>query len=489
MPVSTQHPAFAAAAMRWQRNRDCVAGRDAIHAAGARYLKPLWLDGSKESLDRFESYRDFARWYAAPERTKNSLVGAVFRKGPEKQQIPNEIEYLIENADGAGVSLTQLGKKIVGEQLEVGRVGLLVDYPPAEPGASLEDSENRRAFIRIYHAEAIINWRVSQIDGQSVLTLVVLVEAEETDDDEFSHDSEVRYRVLRLTPEGYSQQVYDDAGDEQGPPTFPRQADGAVWRTIPFVIIGSDDNRATVDKAPMSHLCDTALAFWRTSADDAENDHIHGQLTLGITSDMPFEDWKKANPDGVKVGSRQGIYLGENGGFHSVTAPESGKLPKTLESLRLEMAELGAQIIQKGAQNQTAEAARIDAAAESSVLTNVVGNASEGIEACLEWACGFMGGDPDAVEYALNQEFFDQIVGPQEAVALVTLWQEGAIAKADLRTRLRKGGLIEADRTDEEIDGELDTQGPQMTGEGMDLGGDSPYRSDTMTTLGRRVEV
>lgn len=473
MPVSTQHPAYAAAATRWRRNRDCVAGRDAVHAAGARYLKPLWLDGSKESLERFESYRDFARWYAAPERTTNSLVGAVFRKGPEKQELPDQIDYLIENADGAGVSLTQLGKEIVGEQLEVGRVGLLVDYPPAEPGASLEDSANRRAFISIYQAEAIINWRVSQIDGQSVLTLVVLKETEETDEDEFSHESKDRYRVLRLTPEGYSQQVYDDNGDPVGPPIFPRQDDGNVWRSIPFVIIGSDDNRATVDKAPLSHLCDTALAFWRTSADDAENDHIHGQLTLGITCSMSFEDWKAANPDGVKVGSRQGIYLGENGSFQTATAPESGKLPKTLESLRLEMAELGAQIIQKGAQNQTAEAARIDAAAESSVLTNVVGNASEGIEQCLEWACLFMGGDPAAVEYALNQEFFDQTIGPQEAVALVTLWQEGVIAKADARNRLRKGGIIEADRTDEDIDGELATQGPTLTGQGLDLSADA----------------
>jgi len=468
MPVSTQHPAYAAAATRWRRNRDCVSGRDAVHAAGKRYLKPLWLDGSEEARDRFESYLDFARWYAAPERTKNSLVGAVFRKGPEKQELPEQIEYLIENADGAGVSLIQLGKEIIGEQLEVGRVGLLVDYPPAEPGISLEESADQRAFISIYSTEAIVNWRVSKMHGQSVLTMVVLSEEVETDDDEFSHESETRYRVLRLTQEGYSQQVYDERG-QISEPAFPRKADGSVWRSIPFAIVGSEDNRATVDKPPLSHLCDTALAFWRTSADDAENDHIHGQLTLGIASDMSFEDWKAANPDGVKVGSRQGIYLGEKGAFHTATAPESGKLPKTLESLRLEMAELGAQIIQKGAQNQTAEAARIDAAAESSVLTNVVGNASEGVEQCLEWACMFMGGDPDAVEYALNQEFFDQIIGPQEAVALVTLWQEGVIAKADARNRLRKGGMIEADRSDEEIDAELDAQGPRMNGGGLDL--------------------
>lgn len=470
MPVSTQHPAYAAAANIWRRNRDAVAGQDAIKAGATRYLPmPNESDQSDANKARYARYLARALWYAAPERTKNSLVGAVFRKGPEKQELPEQIAYLIENADGAGVSLTQLGKEIVGEQLEVGRVGLLVDYPPAEPGASLEESAGRQAFISIYAAENVINWRVSQIGGKSVLTLVVLKEAEETDDDEFSHESKDRYRVLRLTDEGYSQQVYDDQGEAVGPPTLPRQADGTVWRTIPFVIVGSENNRADVDRAPLTHLCNHAVAYWQTSADHRENLYTHGQLTLGITSDLPADEWTKANPQGVVIGAPHGVFLGAQGGFHTATAPESSSLSRALEDLRAEMAELGAQIIQRGAQNQTAEAARIDAAAESSVLTNVVGNASEGIEQCLEWACLFMGGDPAAVEYELNQEFFDQTIGPQEAVALVTLWQEGVIAKSDARGRLRKGGIIEADRTDEDIDGELSTQGPTLTGQGLDL--------------------
>jgi len=470
MPVSTQHPAYFAAAPIWRRNRDAVAGQDAIKAGAERYLPmPNESDKSDANKARYARYLARALWYAAPERTKNSLVGAVFRKGPEKQELPTQIDYLIENADGAGVSLIQLGKEIIGEQLEVGRVGLLVDYPTAPEGATLEDSADLRAFISIYTAENIVNWRVSKMHGQSVLTMVVLAETVETDDDEFSRDTETRYRVLRLRDGIYSQQVYNSEGISAEPETFPRMADGTNWRQIPFVIIGSDNNRADVDRAPLTHLCNHAVAYWQTSADHRENLYTHGQLTLGITSDMDHKDWTDANPQGLVIGAPHGVFLGASGGFHTATAPESSSLSKALEDLRAEMAELGAQIIQKGAQNQTAEAARIDAAAESSVLTNVVGNASEGVEQCLEWACLFMGGDPAAVEYALNQEFFDQIIDPQEAVALVTLWQEGVIAKTDARNRLRKGGMIEADRADEDIDAELDAQGPRMSGGGLDL--------------------
>ncbi len=37
-------------------------------------------------------------------------------------------------------------------------------------------------------------------------------------------------------------------------------------------------------------------------------------------------------------------------------------------------------------------------------------------------------------------------------LAQVQLWQQGFIAKKDLRVNLRQAGIIEADRTDEDID-------------------------------------
>ena len=48
--------------------------------------------------------------------------------------------------------------------------------------------------------------------------------------------------------------------------------------------------------------------------------------------------------------------------------------------------------------------------------------------------------------------------------ALVGLWQQGGFAKADLRAYLRKLGLIAPERTDLQIDGELEEQG-----DGLDL--------------------
>jgi hypothetical protein len=457
--------------MTWRRNRDAVAGQDAIKAGREIYLpKPNASDTSAANEDRYQRYLERALWYAAPERTLNSLLGSVFRKGPQVQEVPPQIEYMLQNADGGGSSLIQVAKEIVGELLAVGRIGLLVDYPRADQGATLEATAGLQAFVSLYPAESVINWRYETINGKKQLTMAVLTEVVETSVTEFLHDPELRFRVLRLRDGVYTHQIYNDVSGAITPEIAPRKADGATWDVIPFVIAGSTNNRPDVDRAPLTHLSNHAVAYWQTSADHRENLYTHGQLTLGITSDMAHDEWTKANPNGVVIGAPAGIFLGASGGFHTASAPESSSLSKALEDLRLEMAELGAQIIQRGSQAQTAEAARIDASAESSVLSNLVGNASEALEQALEWGCGFMGGDPEAVEYALSQEFFDDTIDAQSRLALMAEWQSGIIAKSDFRRALRKIDVLDAERSDDDIDAEVATTAPSVTGEAMDLG-------------------
>ena len=70
-------------------------------------------------------------------RTKNALVGAAFRKKPELE-IPTELEYLIDDATGDGLSLEQLAKDELSNLLETGRGFFLVDFPQTDDGLSVE---------------------------------------------------------------------------------------------------------------------------------------------------------------------------------------------------------------------------------------------------------------------------------------------------------------------------------------------------------------
>ncbi|KPA95388.1 hypothetical protein PF70_04574 [Pseudomonas asplenii] len=80
-----------------------------------------------------------------------------------------------------------------------------------------------------------------------------------------------------------------------------------------------------------------------------------------------------------------------------------------------------------------------------------------------------MGVTDSKVAYLINQEFVELTPDPQMITALVGLWQNGGFAKADLRSYLRKLGLIAPERTDLQIDSEL-----QEEGDGLGLDEEDP---------------
>lgn len=465
MPITSRHPYYENHLLRWRRNRDAVKGQDAIHQGGEFYLpndneQDQFTDKEGEALKRYKRYVMRATWTPITAYTKEGLIGAVFRKSGECE-LPPLVEYLKENADGAGNSLEQIGKYCIGELLEVGRVGILTEYPRADEGLSQSQvaALELRPKLTIYKAEDIDHWRYEFINGHLRLQMVKLEEIEEIKQDYFTTEEEKRYRVLRIDEETgqYVQELYDEH-EKLLETITPRQANGQPWYHIPFQFIGASDNLPDVDEAPISGIVDLNIAHYQVTADKRKNLHIHAGGLLVIASNMSSEEFTAANPNGVTVGADSGLFLGEGGDAKLLQLEASSQSQTEIESLERQMVAVGARLITQGGQAQTAEAARIDASAESSALSNLVGNASEGIEKALEDACLFAGANPDEVSYVLNMDFFDTKLDPQEIMALIQLGDRGLMALKDQRERLRKGGWIAHDRTDEEIDAEVSVQ-------------------------------
>lgn len=448
--VSTQHPEYGLMLPVVRTTRDASAGDQAIKRRTTTYL-PEFVPADEE---RYTQYLKRAYFMGVTGRTKKSLIGMIFRKAPT-HEIPLQLEALLEDIDGAGQSLEQVAKDAAGNLMEAGRHILIVDYPQAEDGmdAETEAAMGLRPTIASYPTESLINWRFEGVKGKQQLTLAVLREEVEKDEnDEFSHDTETRYRVLRLRDDGYTQQVFDDGGTAITDEYYPRMAGGAVFDHIPLHIIGAEDNLPGVDIPPLYDMAVVNIAHYQTTADHRENLFIHGQLTLGITSDMSWQEFQEANPDGVKVGARTGHYLGSNGAFTSVTAPESSSLRVALSDLEQQMVMIGARLVQRGGQAETAEAARINASAEASTLDTLVNNLSEGIEAALEDMARFMGLDPDGVFYRLNDNFWESSLSSQDLMAVTAARQAGIFDEREALHMLRSGSIrLNADRTDDEI--------------------------------------
>lgn len=458
----------------WQLVKDCVAGSRAVKDRGITYLPmPDPTNDSDENVERYGALIKRAMFLNVTGRTRQGLIGAVFRKTAEVD-LPVSIEYLLENASGDGTSLEQLSKEAVGEDLDTGRGGLFVDYPtsgtPDGVRPTRAQTAGKNAHIHLYEAMHIINWREDVIGGVRKLTMVVLSEQYNDDEltDEFSFDVKHQYRALTLEDGVYRHRMWHE-GDPYNAPqldVYPTDYKGKQFDHIPFYFFGAESNDARIDKSPLEDLAAVNILHYGNSATVEESGFISSQPTLFFTTDISQEEFEKWNPNGIQIGSTRGYALGRQGQANLVQANESQLALKLMQEKENQMLMIGARIVQQSGQNETAEAARIRYSSDNSVLGTIAGNVSEAMKLALLDAQLYMAGtsDVNGTVFWLNQEFFDEAMDAQMILAQIQLWQQGFIAKSDLRTNLRQAAIIEADRSDDDIDADRENDPPVNAG-------------------------
>jgi hypothetical protein len=278
MPVNNTHPDYDASLPDWLRARDVLAGEDAVKSAGEKYLPRL----DSQSDEEFLAYRKRASFFNATARSAEGFVGLIFRrppfikipevraapaiasttqnaerKGPLTSALspsdgargtPNGVSRalaeFVNDADMQGTTFSGYAKNVVGEVVGIGRAGSLIDWCGGATSHRDGLSENR-AYVSMYSAEQILNWRIERVNGRNVATLIVLsecvmqsgnskVENRNSNSerrggepklgmpptpylsgDEFESNSQQQIRVLRLVPgNGSPTRTGQDAGSE-----------------------------------------------------------------------------------------------------------------------------------------------------------------------------------------------------------------------------------------------------------------------------------
>lgn len=460
MPVSSTHPEYDKYAAEWQRNQIAFDGEMAIKDNA----KEFYPEFTPSDPERYDAVIKSSYFKEVTSRTVIGLQGSVFRKDPTFE-LPARLAYMAEDADGMGNSLIQMAKSSFNQAMLKGREILLVDMPPVPAGATSDQVQalNLRPAICKYTAESVINWKTVRIGSKTLLSMLVLKETYDAGhEDEYTENTQTRYRVYRLMKDGVWVSLHDSGGKSIGEPYQPLMSDRSPWRIIPAVFIGSESNTTNVDKPPISGVASINIAQYRNIVDHEENLHMHGQLTAGVTSDMSNAQWQEIHGSGFRLGSHVVQFLGQNGGFHQLQVPENSALANAIKEKDDTMVMLGARLITPITANETVDGVAMRAGAETSILNTVVGNISEAYEQALEYAGMFIGADSEAVKFQLNTEFFALNLPPQAIMAIIQLRDMGDIAQSDLRNLLRKSDLLSQDRTDEEIDNEVAQNPPGL---------------------------
>lgn len=466
MPVNFKHPDLCLVEPDIELIGDCIAGQRAIKKAGEKYLpRPNPGDTSPENGERYKAYKQRAVFHNFTARTGLNMVGQCFAVDPVAT-VPDSMDAWLDDIDGAGVTINQQSKQALAYNINFSRAGLWVDYPKTSGPVSQLDAEKGgiRPKMLLFHPLQIINWRTVQKGSRTLLSLIVIKESYVDEDDGFEPKRKVQYRALRLINGIYQIEVYRDTGGEQwglvpSESVTPLRGDGKTWDEIPFIFIGAEANDSNVEKPLMLDVANLNVAHYRNSADYEELVYLCGQPTFTVSG--LTQQWIDANmPGPVLVGSRVGLKL-PAGGKAEMVQVQSNTLPYEAMTQKEEQAkQLGAKLVAKSEVAKTATESGINEASESSILASCCKNVSAAYSTGLRWFAIYANVTTSKPEeeilYELNTEFAVSRMTPEEATAVMGLFNGTLITFEEARDKLKSGGIGYLD--DQDAKDQLDAQ-------------------------------
>lgn len=465
--VDATHPEYNKRAAQWKRARDVVAGRDAVHDAGADYLPRL----KDESNDDYLARKRRAGWYGASWRTVAGLVGMMYRK-PATIVVPEALKAYLEDIDMAGTTLDAFGQDVSTEVMTVSRVGILVDHPEKDPSVTTKaqmESKGLRPKMVMYKTESIINWKHRRVNNAMVLSQVRLKELHTEDDGDWGEKTEDRWRVLDLDPEGfYRVRIYrkDERGEDVlvGEPVYP-EMDGKKMDYIPFYPIAPEGIDICPHEPVLLDLFDTNLQHYVVSADYEHGCHFTGLPTPWIAGYTPEVKEEGEAQEKLYIGSAAAWTFPDPNAkaqYLEFTGQGLNALEKNLERKETQMAVLGARMLApEKKQADTATTTAITRSGEYSTLASMANAISLAFTKALRVFAQWAGASGD-VRYEMNRDFMPVVMDNNTLTGLVAAWQSGAISYETLFGMLQRGDIVDPQKTAEEERAAIDASPPPL---------------------------
>ncbi len=449
---------------------DVVGGEFLLKKRDAKrpgtYLRVInSLDISEYNKRLNVSYRKSAVFYNATGRTLVGLLGMLYRVEPIIPELPSMMEYVKTDIDGNGMGINQQSHAVSSEVIQVGRHGLLTDMPIKEDGSvtTIADVSNGlRPFVKRYNVLDIVDWDELVINGLTKPNLIVLRETftHFVDEMRIKKETKKRFRILRLTDNRYTQQLWVEDEDEPEEEFEILDGAGNVFDEIPFVVVGSENNDLSIDPLPLESIARINIGHYRNGAD---LEHSSFQLSAA-TPHIADDNYKNvlADPNNKtstvqKFGESSIIVTGTGGKFEFVQPSPNVLANDLAKNKEDQMVALGAQLISDSGGAETAEAVRTKRAADTSMLSVVGINVSDGYTKSLNWMARFLNIDFEG-EYQLNSNFFDIKLTPQERQQIIVEWQSGLYPARIAREQLQMSKVISIDEKLDELQEEVDSE-------------------------------
>ena len=451
VPINCTHTDYNAAAVKWSRARDVLAGEDAVKAAGEKYLPRL----DSQSEEEYAAYKARASFFGATARTLEEYLELVFRRTPTLGLGEGKLlEAFAADCDLWGVDFVRYARRVLGEVLSVGRGGSLV----------LWDEGAARPCVSFWRTEDIIKWRVERAGKGVTLAEVVLRDAG-------------RLRVLKMLgldgtdgtdgtngTNGCVMEIWQpardqrDGSDQREWELAERQVlrrEGQPVPFIPFVFHGAQGSRPEPGPLPLAEMISANLDHYRLDADYKHGLHFAALPTAWVSG---FDKGAA-----LRIGS-SAAWVSEAGdakaGFLEFSGSGLGHIERAMERVEGRMALLGARMLEPTSVGANGVPAMVEAPRELCGLGNVVASLNQSLTRVLQlarwWVVpdGHQGGagarppgETAGIGFAMNTDLGAKAMSGENLTAVVAAWRAGAISRESMLEVLRRGEVLPDGRT------------------------------------------
>lgn len=466
--VDSTIPAYDRMAGRWELLHDLLGGTLAMRSAGAKWLprEPA------ESTEAYDTRLKRSVLYEAFKDAVERLAGKPFEEAISLENVPERLSYLEDDADGAGQSLTELGRNLFEDLATYGLAHVLVDFtrmPQNEGGTRATIADERVAGARAIFARIappdLIGWRtVSPPIGPPALEQIRIRERHEVPAGTYLVEETDRIRAL--SPGGWSLWEMDPQGKD-----WIQIDEGALtFGSIPLVTIYAERIGFLQADPPLERLAWLNLAHWQ-SMSDQRNILRFARFALLFLKGLTDEDMEKQLEIGptqaIRTKSREadGKYL-----EHSGAAIEAGR--KDLEDLERRMEVLGlTPFFPRTAKGVTATVAGIAESRNVSAVQAWIRALEGGLRRCYELAGEWHGVEiPDDSKFDVFSDFEIPMLAGRDLDFLLRSTQAGKLSLETWLSEIKRRAVLS-----ETIDLEEEAERIREQAPGLgDLGGSEP---------------
>lgn len=400
--VSTTSWAYDNMAHRWILIDTLLGGTEAMRAAGESFLPKY----ERESNTHWQNRVDRTVLTNFLEITSDHLVGQALKTSPQlDEDVPEDIEALMEDVDGQGTGFAVFARKIFKDGLDKAYTHVLVDMPSPSPnadGSARTLQQDRDDGLRPYWIhippENLIFAHSTMVNGKETLTHIRFKE----DVVEVQGWEEVTMQRIRVMLRAVDEndnlvtawQLWE-LRQIRGKKEEWVQIDAGIMDIdeIPLVTFYTEREGFMIGKPPLTDLAYLNVAHWQSSSDQ-RNVLTVSRFPMLAASGALSED-EEGN---LTVGPHSFLFMPDpQGKFyyveHTGAAIDAGQ--RDLEHLEETMASYGSEFMKKRPANEGVTARVLDSAESLSSLQVWVIDFKDALENMLALTSKWLHGDED----------------------------------------------------------------------------------------------